>query len=81
MSVLGINPTRDKMAKAVIYGGGFAYFYLIKVLALANITNPAMVYAIWFKQSNKRKEIKDEAWSNYCETGDIWKSLKPFIEN
>jgi len=81
MSVLGINPTRDKWAKAIIYGGGFAYFYLIKILALANISNPGVVYKIWFDQSKQRKEIKDKAWKRYCESGDIWKSLEPFINN
>lgn len=79
MNVLGNNPVKDKMAKAIIYGGGFAWFYLIKILALANVSNPALIYKVWFQQSKQRKEIKDKAWCNYCETGDIWKSLKPFV--
>ena len=79
MSVIGINPRRDKMAKAIIYGGGSAYFYLLKVLSLACYSNSAAVYNIWFKQSNKRSEIKDKAWQHYCETGDIWRSIKPFV--
>lgn len=58
MSVIGINSIRDKMAKAIIYGGGSAWFYLIKVLALANISNPALVYKCWFQQGKQWKEIK-----------------------
>lgn len=79
MSVIGINPKRDKIARAIIYGGGSAYFSLIKILALANFQNSAAIYRIWFQQSKKRKDIKDKAWRNYCETGDIWSSLKPFV--
>lgn len=81
MNVIGQNPKRDKMAKAIIYGGGVAYFYLLKVFALANISNPMAVYKIWFQSSKLRKETKDKAWKNYCATGNIWKSLKPFIIN
>jgi len=79
MSILGINPERDKLAKAVIYGGGYVFFALIKALALANVSNPVGIYKIWFEQSKLRKDIKDKAWNRYSETGDILGSLKEFI--
>lgn len=79
MSVIGKDPNRDKMAKVIIYGGWAAYFYLLKLLALANISNPVAVYKIWFQSSKERKEVKDKAWKNYCETGDILKSLGKVI--
>lgn len=79
MSVLGQNPTRDKMAKAIIYGGGTLLFYSIKALALANVSNMGAIYKIWFQQAKKRKDIKNKAWELYCKTGDIWNSLDPFI--
>lgn len=79
MSILGINPSRDKKAKLIIYGGGAAYFSLIKIIAAANINNPGVMIKIWSQTAKQRKEIKDKAWKLYCESGDIWNSLKPFI--
>lgn len=78
MSVIGINPKRDKMAKTIIYGGGSAYFHLLKILTFANFRN-SMAIKLWYQQSKERSEIKEEAWRNYCETGDILGSLKPFV--
>lgn len=79
MSILGVNPNRDKLAKAIIYGGGYAYFALIKMIASANISNPGAVMKLWSQQSKERKEVKNDAWNIYSETGDILKALKPFI--
>lgn len=81
MNVLGINPNRDKLAKAVIYGGGYAYFALIKALALANVSNPGAIYKIWFQQSKLRQDIKDKAWKRYTETGDIGKAITEFVRD
>lgn len=77
MSVIGINPSRDKIAKSIIYGGGTAYISLLKFVGSAFLSNPA-VLSSW-SASNKSQEIKDKAWAKYCETGDILASLKPFV--
>ena len=79
MSVIGINPSRDKIAKSIIYGGGTAYLSLLKFVGGAFLSNPAILNS--WSAINKSQEVKDKAWARYCETGDILASLKPFVWN
>lgn len=74
MSVIGLNPKRDKKARLIIYGGMGAYVALLKVLVGLKGAQSVMV-------NRQKKSLQDKAWEIYSQTGDIKKAVKIFFWN
>lgn len=75
MSVIGIDPKRDKRARAIIYGGFSGYVALLNLLAGCFGTPPQASVMV----NRKKKSYQDRAWEIYCQTGDIKKAIKIFF--
>lgn len=77
MSVIGIDPKRDKRAHAIIYGVVPGCSTLLNFFG-GCMGVPPNIKAI----SNRQiKACQDKAWKIYTETGDIKKAIKIFFWN
>ncbi len=72
MSVIGLNPERDKKARLIIYGGFSGYCALLGFLADLNMGQGIMM-------NRRKKYYQDKAWEIYSQTGDIKKAIKVFF--
>lgn len=72
MSVIGLNPKRDKKARLIIYGGMGAYVALLKLLVGLKGAQTVMV-------NRMNKSLQDKAWEIYSHTGDIKNVVKVFF--
>lgn len=75
MSVIGTNPSRDKKAHRIIYGGFSGYVALLNFLG-GCMGAPPMVSAL---NNRRKKSYQDRAWEIYAQTGDIKKAIKIFF--
>lgn len=72
MSVIGLNPKKDKIARLIIYGGMGGYVALLKLLVGLKGAQTVMV-------NRMNKSLQDKAWEIYSQTGDIKKAVKVFF--
>lgn len=75
MSVIGLDPKRDKRAHKIIYGGFSGYVALVNFLGSC-MGAPPMVSRM---NNRSKKSYQDRAWRIYSETGDIKKAIKIFF--
>ncbi len=75
MSVIGLDPARDKKARAIIYGGFSGYVALLNFLSRC-IGCPSTAS---IATNIRKKSYQDRAWEIYSQTGDIKKAIKIFF--
>ncbi len=75
MSVIGIDPKRNKRARTIIYGGFSGYVALLNFFG-GCMGLPSTINAV---NNRKKKSYQDRAWEIYSDTGDIKKAIKIFF--
>ncbi len=75
MSIIGLDPQRDKKAHRIIYSGFSGYVAFLNFLG-GCMGVPPNISAV---NNRRKKSYQDRAWEIYSSTGDIKKACKIFF--